>query len=201
MINRICRALKTGALSLALMTICGSVYADDVIDSINEALEYYNNGQYTEAVESLNYSSQLIQQMKGKNLESYLPEPLDGWTVGKTSSQAAGAAMFGGGVTAERVYSKGASSVTVQIVTDSPMLQGVMMMMSNPMFASSDGGKLTRFGRQKGILNYKPENKSGDIKLVVANRFLISVEGRDVTEEDLSGYAEAIDFKKIAEMK
>ncbi len=200
MFNWISRSLKIGALALVLSTSNGAVYADDVTDSISEALDFYKNGQYTEAVESLNYASQLIQQMKGQNLESYLPQPLDGWTVGKTSSQAAGTALFGGGVTAKREYTKGTSSVKVEIITDSPMLQGVMMMLSNPMFASADGGKLTRFGRQKGIFNYDPDSKSGDIKLVVANRFLISVDGKDISQKELTDYAEAIDFKKIADM-
>jgi hypothetical protein len=31
----------------------------------------------------------------------------------------------------------------------------------------------------------------------VANRFLITVEGRNVTKEDLEAYAKAIDYKKL----
>ncbi len=201
MLNRIYRGVIIGALSTVFFITCGVAFADDVTDTINEALEFYKNGQNTDAVESLNYASQLIQQMKGKNLETYLPEPLEGWTVGKTMSQAAGAAMFGGGVTAEREYIKGSGSVRIQIVTDSPMLQGVIMMLSNPMFASNDGGKLQRFGRQKGIIKYNSQNKSGDIQLVVASRFLVSVEGSDIEEKDLTDYTEAIDFQKITEMQ
>jgi hypothetical protein len=109
--------------------------------------------------------------------------------------------MFGGGVTAEREYVKGSSSVSIEIITDSPLLQGVMMMMSNPMFAANDGGKLQRFGQQKGIIKYDDQRKSGTVQLVVANRFLVSVKGRDVDQRDLIDYTEAIDFKKITEMQ
>lgn len=52
--------------------------------------------------------------------------------------------MPGGGVSAERRYKKGAASVTVQIIADSPMLQGIMMMFSNPMLAGADGVKIEK---------------------------------------------------------
>ncbi len=176
-------------------TISG--YADDIKDSIEEALQYYEDGDFKDAVESLNYASHLIQQKKGEGLESYLPEPLNGWTAQDTSSQAASAAMFGGGVTAERKYSKGSSTITIKIGTDSPLMQSMMMMFSNPMFATSDGGKLERIGRQKAIVKFNPDNGRGEIKIVVANRFLVLVEGRETTGEDLKAYAQAIDYKKL----
>ena len=150
--------------------------------------------------ETFNYASQLIQQKKGKALESFLPEPLTGWTAEDATSQVTGAAMFGGGVTVEREYRKGSSSITIQIITDSPIMQGVMMMFSNPMFAASEGGKLEKIGRQKAIVKFDPANKDGDIKIVVANRFLVSIEGDGITREDLKGYAKAIDYKKMASL-
>ena len=192
-INKLCVKI----LVVVIITFCPLGYADDVTDSINEGLQQYNDKKYSEAVQSLNYASQLIQQKKGASLETLLPEPISGWTAKKASSQAAGAAMFGGGLTAERKYKKGSSSVEIQIITDSPIMQSVMMMFTNPMFATSDGGKLEKVGDQKAIVKYEADRKRGDIKIVVANRFLITVEGRDVTKEDLEAYAKAIDYKKL----
>jgi len=172
--------------------------ADDVTDSINEALEYYKKGEHSSAVESLNYAAQLIQQMKGEGLESFLPGPLSGWTAEPASSQAAAAAMMGGGVSASRQYSKDSSSVDVQIIADAPMLQGMMMMFSNPMLATADGGKLEKIGGEKAIVKYDAANREGEIQVVVANRFFIVISGNDVGKEDLKGYAQAINFKKLA---
>lgn len=191
---------KVMVLSIVLVAFSTVVWADDITSSINEALQYYKNGEYTDAVESLNYASQLIQQKKGSGLEAFLPEPLSGWTAQAPTSQAAGAAMFGGGVTAERRYSKGSSSITLQIITDSPLMQGVMMMFSNPMFAASDGGKLEKIAGQKAIVKCDPVNKKGEIKIVVANRFFVLIEGNGITKEDLKGYAAAIDYKKLASL-
>jgi len=197
MFNLNINKLKVVGLFLILMAFSAAGYADDIEDSIKEALQYYENGEYKDAVESLNYASQLIQQKKATGLESFLPEPLSGWTAQKTSSQAAGASMFGGGITAERKYSKGSSSIAVKIITDSPLMQSMMMMFSNPMLATSDGGKLERIGRQKAIVKFNPNSKRGEIKIVVAKQFLVLIEGRGITKEDLKGYAKAIDYKKL----
>jgi hypothetical protein len=188
---------KANIVAVTILAFSPLVYADDVTDSINEGLQQYKDKKYSEAVQSLNYASQLIQQKKGASLETLLPEPLSGWTAKKASSQAAGAAMFGGGLTAERKYKKGSSSVEIQIITDSPIMQSVMMMFTNPMFATSDGGKLEKVGDQKAIVKYDTDRNRGDIKIVVANRFLITVEGRNVSKEDLEAYAKAIDYKKL----
>jgi hypothetical protein len=103
-------------------------------------------------------------------------------------------------VTAERNYSRGDSRVTIRMITDSPMMQGVMMMFSNPMFATSDGGKLERIGKQKAIVKYDEDNRSGDLQMVVNNRFLVMVEGDAVTRDELLTYAAAIDTKKLSEL-
>jgi hypothetical protein len=189
--------LKVKIFAVMILAFPPMGYTDDVTDSINEGLQQYKEKKYSEAVQSLNYASQLIQQKKGASLETLLPEPLSGWTAKKASSQAAGAAMFGGGLTAERKYKKGSSSVEIQIIADSPMLQSVMMMFTNPMFATSDGGKLEKVGDQKAIVKYDADSKRGDIKIVVANRFLITIEGKGATKEDLEAYAKAIDYKKL----
>ncbi len=196
MFNLNIKEITVVGLFLILMSFSSIGYTDDIEDSIKEALQFYENGEYKDAVESLNYASQLIQQKKGKSLEAFLPEALSGWTSQGAASQASGA-MFGGGITAERKYSKGSSSISIKIITDSPLMQGMMMMFSNPMLATSDGGKLERIGGQKAIVKFNPERKKGEIKIVVANQFLVLIDGRGITKNDLEAYAKAIDYKKL----
>lgn len=185
------------ALSFAAVFPAG---ADEVTDAIQEAVDAYKEGDHSTAVENLNFATQLIQQMKGESLKGYLPEPLEGWEAETASSQAIGAAMMGGGLTAARSYSRGDSRVEVQFVADSPMLQSFMMMLANPMLAASDGGKLEKIAGQKALVKYDPSEKEGDIRIVVANRFLVTVQGSGVAREDLKAYAGAVDFEKLSEM-
>jgi hypothetical protein len=177
--------------------ISGVVRADDITDSIEEAKEYYKEGDFVEAVNSLDYASQLIRQKRSGNLESLLPEPLAGWTAEDIKSQAAGRGFLGGMISAKREYKKDNSSVTVEVITDSPALQSMVMMFSNPAYASADGGKLTKIRRQKAILKYHPSRKRGEINIVVARKYLVSVKGRNINKNDLVEYASAIDYKKL----
>ena len=186
-----------GLVLATMLIVTAPALADDVEEAVKEGLAYYKEGDYSSAAGSLEYAAQLIRQMKGGELESFLPAPLPGWTAEDASSQAMGAAMFGGGVTAERSYRKGDSRATVQFVTDSPMLQGMMMMITNPAMAAADGGKLKKIKGQKAVIKYDESAQRGDIQLVVANSILVTVEGRNISKEDLLGYTEAIDFKSM----
>lgn len=188
-----------------LATLCAaglmagaSALADDVTDQVDEAMKAYKEQDYSTAATNLEAAAQLIRQKRAESFTKFLPKPLSGWEAEDASTQAAGAAMFGGGVSAERHYSKGDSTITVKLLSDSPIMQGVMMMMSNPMFASSDGGKLETIKRQKAIVKYKEANKGGEINIVLSGVMLITIEGRDCTLADMKAYAEAIDFGGLA---
>ena len=199
MIKVLKSGLKVSVVIFAILLSCtpGMVWADEISESINEALEYYTKGDYVEAVSSLDYAAQLIRQKRGSSLKSFLPAPLSGWKAEDAESQAAGQAMFGGIVTAKRLYHKNSSSVTVEIATDSPFLQSMVMMFSNPAFATTDGGKLKKIKRQKAIVKYRPSSKEGEITIIVNKSYLISIKGTKVSEDDLINYASAIDYKGL----
>ncbi|MGA9179153.1 MAG: hypothetical protein WBZ05_18075 [Desulfobacterales bacterium] len=175
----------------------GAVFADEITDSIEEAMEYYKESNYVEAANSLDYASQLIRQKRSGKLEAFLPEPLAGWSAEDVKSQAAGPGFLGGMISAKRMYKKDNSSVTMEIITDSPALQSMVMMFSNPAYAAADGGKLTKIKRQKAIVKYNPSQKNGEINIVVAKQYLVSVKGRGISQKDLVDYASAIDYMKL----
>lgn len=191
---------KLTKLALAPLLLTAFLNADDISETLTEAIKSYEAGEYSTAVEDINYALQLIQQKKSEGLASYLPEPLEGWTAKKAESQSAGSAMFGGGIGSHRTYKKGSSKIKIEILTDSPVLQSMMGLFTNPMFATADGGKLERIGRQKAIIKYKEERERGEITVVVDKRFLVKVEGTKVSEDDLKAYAKAIDFKKLKKL-
>jgi hypothetical protein len=186
-------------IAMAAVIVTGSA-ADDVLDTIDDAVAAYKSGNYSQAVEDLNYASELIRQKKGENLKDYLPAPLAGWKASEAESQTASTAMMGGGTVVQRRYTKGDSSVEVQIITDSPMMQTVAMMIGNPMFMGG-GGKMTRINRQKAIIEYDKQQHSGQIQMVAGEKYLIIVSGDNVSEDDLQAYAKAIDVKKLNSLK
>lgn len=181
---------SAAALVVAASAAWAPAWADDVEDAVSEAMEAYKNKDYKGATEALDFATTLIRQKKGNVLEGYLPLPLNGWTAEEAESAAAGTAMFGGGVNASRTYTKGDKRVTVSLITDSPMLSGVMMMMGNPMFAGSEGGKLQRIKGQKAMV------KEGEITMTVSNT-LVTING-NANEADLIEYAKGVDVDGLS---
>ena len=83
----------------------------------------------------------------------------------------------------------------MEIVSDSPVLQSVLMMVNNPMFAGAGGGKLETLNGQRAILKYDGKRKSGELYVVVASRFVVTIKGREVDQDDLLDYGKAIDYR------
>jgi len=184
-------------ISLTAILLSGSLMADDISETIEEALSSYKKGDYVQTQEDLTYVMELLKQKKGETIESFLPDALDGWKAEKAKSETAGSGMLGGGATTSRVYTKDKSKITISVVTDSPLLQGLGSLFGNPMFNS--GGKLKRINREKATIKYNSKRESGNITIMLDKRFLVTVEGIKVTEDELVNYAKAIDFKKIKE--
>ena len=185
-------------LMLAFTLSSQSLRAEDnVLSTIKEATRQYEAGDYSGSASNLDYAAQLVRQQKSERMKALLPEPLSGWEGKEASAQALGAAILGGGVTVSREYKKGNASVSVEIVSDSPVLQSVLMMVNNPMFAGAGGGKLETLKGQRAIVKYDSSKKSGELYIVVASRFVITIKGRQVVREDLLAYGEAIDYRVL----
>jgi hypothetical protein len=184
-----------GAAAFALGS--APLRADDVTDSVDEAMKAYKDGDYAMAASSLDAAAQLIRQKRAESFARFLPDAPSGWTAEDATTGAAGAAMFGGGITAERRYTKGDASVSVKMVTDSPMMSAVMMMMNNPMFLSSgENGKLERIKGQKALV--KHDGEEGEINIAVAGTLLVTIEGDGVSAAEMKAFAEAVDYAKVA---
>jgi hypothetical protein len=171
---------------------------DDVLTTIDQAVKQYEGGDYAGAASNLDYAAQLVRQKKSEKMKELLPEPLLGWQAQPASSQAMGTAIFGGGVTVSRDYRREGSSISIEIISDSPLLQQVLLMLNNPMFAGADGGKLETIQGQRAIVKYDGGNRKGDINIVVANRFMVTVKGQGVEREALLSYAKAVDYDNLS---
>ena len=130
-------------------------------------------------------------------MKALLPEPLSGWEGKEANAQALGAAILGCGVTVSTDYKRGSSNVSVEIVSDSPVLQSVLTMVNNPLFAGAGGGKLETLKGQRAILKFDSNKKSGEMYVVVDSRFVVTIKGRQISRDDLLAYGEAIDYTSL----
>jgi hypothetical protein len=184
-------------IAAGLWTVSLPANADEIGDTIKEALNAYEKGDITQAKEDLQYALELLKQASGGKLKSFFPEPLEGWKASEIEDQSQGAAMLGGGVFLHRTYKKGDAEVTIEFVSDSPVVQSVGMMLANPMFA---GGALKRIHREKALIEYRSDEKKGKLTIIVNNKVMISIEGEGVSKEDLIAYAKAIDIEGMKKL-
>jgi len=187
-IRSLTRSTVAGAALLASVA-AGPAAADEIADEIRNALTLYEAGKVGEAKEALDFATQLLGQRKADDLGRHLPAPLSGWTA--EDAEATSAAMYGAGITAGRTYRKGDAEVEVRIIGDSPMIQAMSMMFSNPAMAGAAGGRAQRIGKQRGIVT-----QDGDVQ-VMAGKYLVMVSG-SAPQDAKVAYAAAVDFDGLS---
>ena len=171
------------AVALLCLTVAltpGIGRTDDVTDQINEGLKAYKAKDLETSIMALDTAASLIRQQKAEGLTRFLPSPLPGWQANDAESSYAGNAMMGGGINATRTYTLETGDkyqeVTISISSDSPMMQTLAMMFSNPMFAG--GNKIMIIDGRK-VMQDKDNNS---LQTMIANKVLVEVDGSDDTD-------------------
>lgn len=178
------------AAALALASLPAA--ADEFTDTLEGALKAYNEGDVSGARQDLDYAGKLLDTMKSEALGKFLPAALPGWTREASAEDDAAAGgfmgMLGGGTTASATYKKDAQDLTITLVADSPMVNGLGAMITG--MAGLGGGKPVRIQRVQFA-----QNDDG-LQGVVNDRVMITVDG-SASLEDKTAYLEAMDFKAL----
>ncbi len=170
--------------------------ADDVTDQINEALKAYQNHDTQTAIAALDTAENLLRQARADALKKLLPAVPSGWSAENVESTAVGVAMMGGGTTASRTYHNGGQQVEVEIMADSPMLQGLAALLGSP-FAAAGGMKTAVIGGRR--MSYTENDNS--YMALVADKVIVKVSGNKATPDPtLKSFVEAIDFADIEKL-
>jgi hypothetical protein len=179
---------------LFVMVAAPAPAADDILDTIDQARKAYQAGDMANAKQQLDLASQLIGQKNAEGFAALLPAALPGWKAEKAEAHALGAAMFGGGSAASRTYTNAkGDTVELSITGDSAMIMQFAPLLANPGMAGAMG-KLIRVKDQRAI-----QNQDGDVMMVVANKFLVQVQGSADAASKLA-YAQAVDTAGLAKM-
>jgi hypothetical protein len=167
--------------------------ADDILDAIEQARKAYQAGDMANAKQSLDLASQLVRQKNAENFATLLPAALPGWTAEKAETASVGVAMFGASSASRRYTNAKGDHVEVRITGDSAMVMQFAQFLINPAIAGAMG-KLIRVGNERAI-----QTNDGSVNMVIAAKFLVTVEGSADAASKLS-YAQAIDIAKLSKM-
>jgi len=170
--------------------------ADDVTDQIDQALAAYRKHDLPVAVAALEAAANLLRQAQADALKAMLPPAPSGWNADEVETSAVGAAMLGGGTTVSRTYHNGDQQVEVQIITDSPILQGMAALINSPLAAAAGMKTVVIGGRP---MSYAPNDNS--FMALVAGKTIVKVEGNKATPEPtLRGFIAAVDFAALEKL-
>ena len=153
----------------------------------------YQAGDMAAAKQSLDMASQLVGQKNAEAFAALLPAALPGWKAEKVETASVGVAMFGASSASRRYTGSDGHDVQVRITGDSAMVMQFAQIFMNPSITGAMG-KLIRVGDQRAI-----QTNEGSVNMVVANKFLVTIDGSASAEAKLA-YAQAIDIAKLSKM-
>jgi hypothetical protein len=167
--------------------------ADDILDAIETARKAYQAGDMAGAKQSLDLASQLVGQKNAENFAALLPEALPGWKAEKVEATSVGVTVFGVTSANRRYAGPDGRDVQVRITGDSALVLHFARLFMNPTIAGAMG-KLISIGDQRAL-----QTSEGSINMVVADKFLVTVEG-SADEASKLAYARAVDIGKLSKM-
>ena len=204
------KLVGVGVVVILALALVVSACADEVLEGIDYAKEAYEDGDYSEAIEELNFAIAQIQSLQVDELRKALPEPLSGWTMEEQESDAMGYGLFGlgSGLGVTRRYYEEDSGATIEITigAQSIMLQQITMFLKNPALAATQPNTKLEKKRVAGkritiVEEFSSEDESGKLSLTPDDKTLVIIEGWDISDKEiLYEYLDGIDFDLMAEI-
>lgn len=196
------RFFALSMIALLALALTSAAAADEISDQLEKGLQLYKQGQLSQAMGEIQFALARIKQKKAEALGEIFPEPPSGWTGEKPQGASAGGGMLGGGISASRQYrDKGRGRVMIKVVTDSPLISSLAMILSNPMFLQGGkNGKLVRIQGHNAVL--KDRGQRAELQALIDNKVLLRVSARRVDQaaEVVRRFADKVDLAKLKEL-
>ncbi len=192
------------ALLLVLLSLAVALpaAADEISSQLEKGLKLYEQGKIGQAVIEIEFALSQLKQKKAEALGKIFPEPPSGWTAQKPKSSSAGAGLLGGGISASRRYQDGGKGrVKIEVITDSPLIQSLAIMLSNPMFLQSGkAGRLVRLQGHKAVL--KEQEERAELQALLEGKVLLRITARRVKDpgQVAQDFAAKMDLAKLKEL-
>ena len=196
------RILISFLLSAFLLTNCGKSKEEE------EAKEEPKTGM--EALQNMAKEAEKMSKegpkevVDAKLLKELLPADADGMARKEASSEKTGAMGFQIS-TAEGRYRDDNSSIDIDIVdaagTGAMIGMAAWTMVEMDKETETGYEKTTTYKDRKAYEKYDKNSKSGEMAVIVANRFVVTVKGNNVDFDKIKSTLDDIDLGKLADLK
>jgi hypothetical protein len=188
----------------ALWAQDGELNPDELFASSKAA---YAEKHYGKSLTDLQLLYGAVSKLRIEQIKAVLPAPPAGWKAEEAEGEAMGMLAMGAGLNVKREYTKpgtdenaSAPRVSVEILSNSPLVGMIAPMLSNPaMMAGQEGVSIITVKGRKGLLEWHKGQTNGTLKILLGdNTTLLTVTGNDCPKTDVSDvFAKALDMEKI----
>lgn len=189
-------------LSLVLPSVAS---ADEITDQLDQARQYYDQGDVSGAISELEFALQAMRGKIGQQLLATFPAPAAGWTMDPADDQQQGAIPFvAAGTMLGRTYRApdGNGTIEAQLMSGGGFLQGLAGMLMNPqMLAAQPNAKRIRIGRDNGVVTFDPQDQSSQLVVDLGGKGTLMLQGKGLaTTDPLVELANRWDLKQVREL-
>jgi hypothetical protein len=148
-----------------------------------------------------------VEPVNFRDLKALLPEALPGYKRTSATGEKAGAMGVVMSQASGEYNSDGGAHIGVKLLDAGnlagPLALGLAGWASAEIDRETETGyeKTTVIGGNKAFEKYDNRSKHGEVNVIVANRFIVEVKGRDVKIDDLKAAVGKLDLAKLATLK
>lgn len=187
--------------------IASASYADDIkgeaVESLSTAQSFVEKGNYSKAVEEINYALAKINELTAEELLKFIPPPPAGFKLENKQSQGTGAgAVLAGNAGANASYSNpDGASIELNIAIGGMTGKMASLAAFTQMFAGlaptgeAAQSKQIRIQGYTGTEMYNSQEKSGSVTFQIGAKTSVTIQGDNIDSADvLKQLAKNIDF-------
>lgn len=177
---------------------------DEAVDSLTTAQKLIKEGNYSKAVDEINYALAKVNELTAAGLIKYIPEPPAGFTLVNKQAQGVGAAASvagNAGATAE-FSSAGGASVDLSIAIGGMTGKMAEMAALGSLFAgmnqdagSTEQSRQVRVQGYTGTETFDKAGNTGTLSFQLGDKTSVTLEGSNIdSPEVLMQFAKKIDM-------
>jgi hypothetical protein len=188
----------------AVFCAVGLVHAQDFQANLSTARSAYGSGNLEEARFAMQQMLNDIDVLVGKELLKSLPAKFDALNA-NTANDNVTANTGLAGVLVHRDYGSGDKTASLEIMSNSPLIASINAILSIPFIGNSGDGsqKVIKVQGYKSVLQRTQDsenNKTSYTLQIPLNSTLITINGDDCSEADITRWANSLPLSQIAKM-
>ncbi len=191
-------------LLAAFLMLAVNINAQDAETLLDKAVSEYKSGNLESARFELQQVLQEINQAIGRDILALLPDELSGMQKVEDQDNVTGMNTGYAGLFVHRNYAAETSDASIEIVSDSPLMAGLNIMLNMPIFFATDPNqKRIKVDGQKALLTkntIEDGSASYDVQLAFGSTlFAFNCSGVQ-SEDEVTAMLDKIPMKKIMEV-